>query len=133
MTRRPAPPAELAALAALLAAGADGALADMAAIQLLTAHRYWLTRADFTTPFITAGPSPLSGQPLAHVRWRAAARALAAGSLPGTGSETAILQIAASLAAGLPVRLRNAVTGLDHANLTAVAGAIMTAGGHHLP
>ena len=99
MTRRPAPPAELAALAALLAAGADGALADMAAIQLLTAHRYWLTRADFTTPFITAGPSPLSGQPLAHVRWRAAARALAAGSLPGTGSETAILQIAASLAA----------------------------------
>ena len=130
MTRRPAPPAELAAL---LAAGADGALADMAAIQLLTSHHYWLTRADFTTPFIAVAPSPLSGRRLGHVRWRAAARALAAGSLPGTGSETAILQIAASLAAGLPVRLRDTVTGLDHANLTAVADAIMTAGGHHRP
>ncbi|HEY5989449.1 MAG TPA: hypothetical protein VIV12_24180 [Streptosporangiaceae bacterium] len=130
MTRRPAAPAELAAL---LADGADGALADMAAIQLLTSHHYWLTRADFTTAFIATGHSPLSGRPLGHIRWRAAARALAAGRLPCTGSETAILQIAASLAAGLPVRLRDAVTGLDHANLTAVAGAIMTAGGHHRP
>ena len=132
MTRRPAASAPPAALAALLAAGADGALADMAAIQLLTSHRYWLTRTDFTTPFIRAGRSPLSGQALAHVRWRAAARALAAGQLPCTG-EAAILQIAAGLAAGLPVRLRDAVTGLDHANLTAVAVAIMAAGGHHLP
>jgi hypothetical protein len=133
VTRRPAASAPPAALAALLAAGADGALADMAAIQLLTSHRYWLTRTDFTTPFIRADRSPLSGQALAHVRWRAAARALTAGQLPCTGSEAAILQIAAGLAAGLPVRLRDAVTGLDHANLTAVAAAIMAAGGHHLP
>ena len=104
----------------------------MAAIQLLTSHHYWLTRTDFTTPFIRAGRSPLSGQALTHVRWKAAARALAAGQLPCTG-EAAILQIAAGLAAGLPVRLRDAVTGLDHANLTAVAGAIMAAGDHHLP
>jgi hypothetical protein len=40
------------------------------------------------------------------------------------------LQIAASLAAGLPVRLRDTITGLDHQNLTAVTDAIMTAGGH---
>ena len=117
-------------LAALLTAGADGACADMAAVQLLTDHHYWLTRADFTTAFITTGPSPLSGRHLGHVRWKAAARALAAGQLPCTGSEAAILQIAASLAAGLPVRLRDAITGLDHANLTAVTDAIMTAGGH---
>ena len=107
--------------------------ADSAAIQLLTSHHYWLSRTEFTTPFIRAGRSPLSGQALAHVRWRAACRALAAGQLPFTGSEGAILQIAAGLAAGLPVRLRDAVTGLDHANLTAVAVAIMAAGGHHLP
>ena len=56
----------------------------MAAIQLLTGHHYWLTRTAFTTPFIRAGRSPLSGQPLAHVRWKAAARALAAGQLPCT-------------------------------------------------
>jgi hypothetical protein len=131
VTRRPAAPAPPAELAALLAASAGGALADMAAIQLLTSHHYWLARTGFTTPFIRAGRSPLSGQALAHVRWRAAARALAAGQLPCTGSGTAILQIAGSLAAGLPVRLRDAVTGLDHANLTAVADAIMAAGGHH--
>jgi len=93
-------------------------------------HHYWLTRTDFTAAFITAGPSPASGRRLGHVRWKAAARALAAGQLPCTGNETAILQIAASLAAGLPVRLRDAITGLDHHNLTAVTDAIMTAGGH---
>ena len=131
MTRRLAATAPAAELAALLAAGADGACADMAAIQLLTDHHYWLTRTDFTTAFIRAGRSPLSGQALAHVRWKAAARALAAGQLPCTGSEAAILQIAAGLAASLPVRLRDAVTGLDHASLTAVADAIMAAGGRH--
>jgi hypothetical protein len=41
------------------------------------------------------------------------------------------LQIAVGLAAGLPVRLRDAITGLDHANLTAVTDAVMTADGHH--
>jgi hypothetical protein len=133
VTRRPAAPVPPAELAALLADGADGALADMAAIQLLTAHHYWLTRADFTTAFIATGPSPLSGRLLGHVRWRAAARALAAGRLPCTGSEAAILHIAAGLAAGLPVRLRDAITGLDHHNLAAVTDAITTAGGHHRP
>ena len=130
MTRHPAAPVLPADLAALLTAGADGACADMAAVQLLTGHHYWLTRADFTTALITTGPSPLSGRHLGHVRWKAAARALAAGQLPCTGSEAAILQIAAGLAAGLPVRLRDAITGLDCKNLTAVTDAIMTAGGH---
>ncbi len=130
MTRHPAAPALPADLAMLLAAGADGACADKAAIQLLTDHHYWLTLAGFTTAFITTGPSPLSGRPMGHVRWTAAARALAAGRLHCTGSEAAILQIAASLATGLPVRLRDAITGLDHANLPAVTDAIRTAGGH---
>jgi len=133
VTRRPPAPGRPGDLAGLLAAGAAGLLAETAAVQLLTAHHYWLTRTGFTTAFIRAGRSPLSGQVLAHVRWQAAARALAAGQLPCTGSEAAILQIASGLAAGTPVRLRDAVTGLDHANLTAAAGAIMAAGGHHLP
>jgi uncharacterized protein YciI len=131
VTRRPAGPDLPGDLAALLADGADGAYAGTAAVQLIADHRYWLARTDFTGAFITAGPSPASGRHLAHVRWKAAARALAAGQLPCTGSEAAILQIAASLAAGLPVRLRDTITGLDHANLTAVADAIMTAGGHY--
>jgi hypothetical protein len=41
------------------------------------------------------------------------------------------LRIAASLAAGVPVRLGDAVTGLDRANLAAVTAAIWHAGGCH--
>jgi len=130
VTRRPAGPALPADLAALPAVGADGACADMAAVQLLAGHHHWLTRADFTTAFIATGASPLSGRPMGHVRWKAAARALAAGQLPCTGSEAAILQIAAGPAASLPARLRDAITGPGCQNLTAVTDAIMTAGGH---
>ena len=130
MTRRPpAAAGQPADLAGLLADGAAGLLAEAAAVQLLAGHGCWLARADFTGPFITAGPSPLSGQPLAHVRWKAAARALAGGQLPASRTEQAILRIAASLAA--PVRLGDAVTGLDRANLAAVTAAIWHAGGCH--
>ena len=52
-------------LAGLLADGAAGLLAGAAAVQLLARHGCWLSRTDFTGPFIAAGPSPLSGQPLA--------------------------------------------------------------------
>ena len=106
MTRQAAPgPAGPGDLAGLLAAGAGSLLAEAAAVRLLAGHGRWLARADFTGPFIAAGPSPLSGQPLAHVRWKAAARALAGGQLPASRTEQAILRIAASLAADVPVRL----------------------------
>ena len=111
-------------LAGLLADGAAGLLAEAAAVQLLAGHGCWLSRTDFTGPFIAAGPSPLSGRPLAHVRWKAAARALAGGQLPASRTEQAIFRIAASLAAGVPVRL-------DDANLAAVTTAIWHAGGCH--
>ena len=111
MTRKAVPgPAGPGDLAGLLADGAAGLLAEAAAVQLLAGHGCWLSRTDFTGPFIAAGPSPLSGQPLAHVRWKAAARALAA---------------------GVPVRLGDAVTGLDDANLAAITTAIWHAGGCH--
>ncbi len=128
MTRHPPAPGQPPELAGLLAAGAAGLLAETAAVQLLAACG-WLDRPDFTGPHIRAGNSPLSGQPLAHVRWTAATRALAAGKLPATGSERNIVQIAASLAAGTPVRLGDAVTGLDRARLAAVTAAIWHAGG----
>ena len=132
MTRKAVPgPAGPADLAGLLADGAAGLLAEAAAVQLLAGHGCWLSRTDFTGPFIAAGPSPLSGQPLAHVRWKAAARALAGGQLPASRTEQAIFRIAASLAAGVPVRLGDAVTGLDDANLAAVTTAIWHAGGCH--
>jgi hypothetical protein len=139
VTRRPPAPAAArpgdpaGQLAGLLAAGAGCLLAEAAAVQLLAGHGCWLARADFTGPFTAAGPSPLSGQPLARVRWTAAARALAGGQLPSSRTEQAILRIAASLAAGVPVRLGDAVTGLDHANLAAVTTAIWHAGGYPRP
>ena len=130
MTRQAAPgPAGPGDLAGLLAAGAGSLLAEAAAVRLLAGHGCWLSRTDFTGPFIAAGPSPLSGRPLAHVRWKAAARALADGQLPASRTEQAIFRIAASLA-GVPVRLGDAVTGLDDANLAAVTTAIWHAGGH---
>ena len=116
-------------LAALLAAGAAGLLADS-------------RRAAADRPSLLADqdrlhhavhrrrPSPLSGQALAHVRWKAAARALAGGQLPAPAA-TGHLPDRGRLAAGVPVRLRDAVTGLDDANLAAVAVAIMAAGGCH--
>ena len=132
MTRQAAPgPAGPGDLAGLLAAGAGSLLAEAAAVRLLAGHGRWLARTDFTGPFIAAGPSPLSGRPLAHVRWKAAARALAGGQLPASRTEQAIFRIAASLAAGVPVRLGDAVTGLDDANLAAVTTAIWHAGGRH--
>ena len=83
MTRKAVPgPAGPGDLAGLLADGAAGLLAEAAAVQLLAGDGCWLSRTDFTGPFIAAGPSPLSGQPLAHVRWKAAARALAGASCP---------------------------------------------------
>ena len=131
MTRKAVPgPAGPGDLAGLLADGAAGLLAEAAAVQLLAGHGRWLARTDFTGPFIAAGPSPLSGRPLAHVRWKAAARALADGQLPASRTEQAIFRIAASLA-GVPVRLGDAVTGLDDANLAAVTTAIWHAGGRH--
>ena len=117
-------------LAELLRAGAAGLTTDTAAVGLLTDHHHWLTRSEFTTVFITAATSPVSGQPLAHVRWQAAIATLTAGHLPCTPSEAALLRLAASLAADVPVALGDAVVGLDHASLTAVAEAIMRAGGY---
>lgn len=53
---------------------------------------------------------------MAAIDWGAAVTALNSGDLPCSGGERRILQLAASLAAGTPVSLRNTVTGLDDHN-----------------
>jgi energy-coupling factor transporter ATP-binding protein EcfA2 len=55
--------------------------------------------------------------------------ALAAGSLPCSGGERRILQLAASLAAGTPVSLRDTVTGIDQDNAARLLTAIRHAAG----
>ena len=50
---------------------------------------------------------------MAAIDWDAAITALNSGDLPCSGGERRILQLSASLAAGIPVSLRDTVTGLD--------------------
>jgi hypothetical protein len=77
-----------------------------------------------TTSPATSTPSPAS--PTAWIDWDAVMTALVSGRLPSSGGEKRILQIAASLAVGHPVNLRDTIPGLDRRN----AGLIVTAVRH---
>lgn len=111
-----------------LLAHADGDLCAEAAAGLLIAGR-WPDRDDFASRFITMTASPGSGTKVAVVDWPAAAAALGT-SLPCPGGERRLLQVTASLAAGIPVDLRDAVAGLDGRNARLLAGAVLHASGH---
>jgi hypothetical protein len=102
---------------------AVGITAQVAAVDLLTNHRVWLTRTDFA-PFIQHGRCRCTGQPMAMIRWRAAVTALGQARLPCSSSEANMLRIAASLGAGVPVRLRDVLGCLDHRNIAHVVRAI---------
>jgi hypothetical protein len=54
---------------------------------------------------------------MAWINWDAVITALDGGRLPASGGERRIVRIAASLAAGHPVSLRDALPGLDPHNL----------------
>ena len=111
-----------------LRAHADGDLCAEAAAGLLIAGR-WPDRDDFASRFITMAAGPGSGIQVAVVDWPAAAAALAA-SLPCSGGERRLLQVTASLAAGIPVGLRDAAAGLDGRSARLVADAVLHACGH---
>lgn len=122
-------PGELPGL--LRAHAAGGRLAGTAAVNLLITHRYWLTHPTFTGWFVhpvTAGDGHRVG---ARIDWAAAVTALDHGQLAGTGSEADLLRIAASLAAGTPIVLRQVLGGLDRTTITAVTAAITAANGTH--
>jgi hypothetical protein len=111
-----------------LRAHAAGSLAAAAAAELLIAGP-WPGRDDFAG-FVTVTASPGSGLTVAVVDWEAAAAAAApGGGLPCSGGERRILALTASLAAGIPVDLRDTVTGLDSRNARLVAGAVLAASG----
>ena len=115
-------------LACLLRDAAAGMCADTAAVGLICAHGHFLHDPG-SRRIIAAGSSITTGQPLAVIRWNAAVHALESGHLPCSGSERAILLIAASLAEGIPVSLRDNLGNLDRRNITLVTGAITTANG----
>jgi len=115
-------------LAALLEGTAAGLLADTAATGLIIAHGHFLHDPAFRR-IIAAGSSVADGQPFAVIRWNAAVTALELGCLHATGSERAVLLIAASIAEGTPVSLRENLGSLDRRNIALVTDAITAANG----
>jgi hypothetical protein len=115
-------------LAALLRGTATGMLADTAAAGLIIAHGHFLHDPAFRK-IIAAGSSVTDGQPFAVIRWNAAVWAMEHGHLPCSGSERAVLLIAASLAEGIPVSLRDCLGSLDRRNIALITGAITAANG----
>ena len=115
-------------LACLLAGTAAGMLPDTAAASLIIRHGHFLDDPGFRR-IIAAGASVTDGQPFAVIRWNAAVTALAGGHLPCSGSERAVLLIAASLAEGTPVSLRDCLGNLDQRSITLVTDAITAANG----
>jgi hypothetical protein len=70
---------------------------------------------------------------MAEIDWAAAITALDAGDLPCSGGEQRMLRLAASLADGIPVDLRDALTGIDHCNIQLVITAVLHASGQRPP
>ena len=101
---------------------AEGSCSLAATAELLIAQA-WLHRDDFADRFVTVCPGPGSGKPVAVVDWPAAVAALGT-SLPCSGGEQRMLRITASLADGIPVDLRDTLTGLDDRNIDVLITAI---------
>ncbi|MGH7735337.1 MAG: hypothetical protein ACREOE_17015, partial [Gemmatimonadales bacterium] len=80
--------------------------------------------------FIATQPG-LAGGTTAVIEWDEAIAALRAGKLPCSGSEAAVLILAASLATASLDNLRDAITGLDQANLHLIISAVRRAGGRN--
>ena len=114
-------------LTAALHACAAGLYPLEAGTALLTSNGTFLHRDDFPSRFIEHGTS--GGTPMAAIDWDATVTALASGDLPCSGGERRVLQLSASLAGGIPVDLRDAVTGLDDGNLARLVTAILHASG----
>jgi hypothetical protein len=114
-------------IAAALRNHAEGSHCLAAAAEILIAQD-WLDRDDFSSRFLTVCPSPGSGKPMAVIDWAAAVGALGA-SLPCSGGEQRMLKLTASLADGIPVNLRDTLTGLDDRNIQLLITAIRRASG----
>jgi hypothetical protein len=117
-------------LAAALRACAAGLYPLEAGVALLAGNGTFLRRDDFTSRFITTSTTISDGTTvMAAIDWDAAIAALHAGELPCSGGERRVLKLSSSLAGGIPVDLRDAVTGLDDGNIARLVTAILHASG----
>lgn len=122
---------DLTGLVAGLRAHAQGVCAELAAVELLIAHRFWLTRDDFRDQFVHLDSAPHTpGVPaLARVDWIGASAALGSGRLACSSGEGAVLHIAIALATGGPFSA-SVLTSLDRGNFAKVLTATVRAGGY---
>jgi hypothetical protein len=117
-------------LPAALRACARGIYPLEAGVGLLISHGSWLDREDFQDQFIHTAISITDGvTEMAQIDWQAAISALDARRLPCSGGEERMLRLAASLAGGIPVSLRDTLTGIDHRNIELVITAVLHAWG----
>ncbi|TJZ94568.1 hypothetical protein [Actinacidiphila oryziradicis] len=115
-----------AALTSALRHHPEGSYCLAAAADLLISQR-WLHRGDFTDRFITIGPAAFDDRTTACVDWPAAINALDAGDLACSGGEQRMLRLTAGLADGIPVDLRDALTGIDSTNVQLLVRAVLHA------
>jgi hypothetical protein len=120
-----------AAIIAALRAHAAGSCPEQAGTELLIRHAGILHRDDFAS-FVHTGTSISDGTTLmAWIDWDTALSALHQGLFPASGGEQRILQLAASIADGTPVSLRQTIPGLDNQNMKLLITAIRHAAGQH--
>ncbi len=112
-------------LAGLAAAG----LYSLEAACELVISAGWLRRDDFTR-FISTGTPLTDGiTELAWIDWQSVIASRDTGRLPCSSGENRVLRLAASIAAGIPVDLNDALSGLDQTSISLVACAIRHANG----
>jgi hypothetical protein len=120
-------------VAAGLRVWAKGLLCLEAAVELLIGQRSWLLREDFGQVAIEVGRHVFTGQALVSVDLVAAVESLEAGALPCSSGERQVLLVAASIAEGVPVDLREALSALDASTIILVTRAVFHATGHCEP
>lgn len=120
------------AIISALRAYVAGFPADQAGIELLISHGGFLTRPGFGR-FVDTFTCVSDGIPMAQIDWQCLNTAWHEGQLVVSGGERRILKIAASLAAGTGVSLRDTLPGLDDRNLALVVTAIRRAAGQPPP
>jgi len=115
-------------LAGAVRAGAAGLYSLEAACELVIGSG-WLHRDDFDSFVSTVTSITDGGTELAHIDWQAVISSRDAGLLPCGSGENRILRLAASIAAGIPVDLNDALCGLDQASISLIVRAVRHANG----
>lgn len=98
---------------------------------MLISHGGWLLREDFLQVAVEVQWEPFSGREAAAIDFAAAAEAVQ-GMLPCSDGERQVLLVAASIAGGVPVDLREAALCMDAVNAARAAQAVCHAAGRRV-